>query len=180
MSSITLSNQTLNAKADFRIYQGTDQIARVNLNPGSEAGFGTGNIYKLQASTTVDGLSVTSAPITLSGSMAHLLAEVVMEQPSLYSFRLRKLDGASKPYALALESTWRSPVIFNIWKDQNETALVKVLDNHNVAYISTEQKWAIKAVVDGITTLEVETTNPDAIIEAVENNNDRGFSLRVR
>jgi len=53
-----------------------------------------------------------------------------------------------------------------------------VADEHNDIAVGTAEPWDIFAIVNGITTSSVTTTNPNATITAVDNNDD-GYSLQV-
>lgn len=176
-SSITLLNQT-SYDAEFRVLQGTDQVARIGVHPKAEADVPTGNSYQVQAVTSMGDFTLKSNIVSFEATSAHLLAKVQMTDPSLYDFQLNMVT-ATEPSAIVLENTWRSPVTFNILKDGSPMAIVRVVDEHNTDKVSTAQQWEVYAIINGITTTIKPTNNPSADVTALQDNNDDGFFLQV-
>ena len=81
--------------------------------------------------------------------------------------------------AIVLENTWENSVQFKLSRPNSPVQIVKVVDEHNNVSISTAQQWTIYAIVNGITTENVETVNPNATITLLSDNNREGFLLKV-
>ena len=79
---------------------------------------------------------------------------------------------------------------FHLFQGQNQIARIgvhaggsasvpaRVVDEHNDEPVHTAQEWTIYAIVNGITTQSVTTTDPNAIV-TLRQDNDEGFSLTV-
>ncbi|QSQ25767.1 hypothetical protein JY651_12885 [Pyxidicoccus parkwayensis] len=173
----TLLNTT-DSSAEFRIIQGSNQVARVGIAPGGSAKVPMGNAYTVQASTVMDHIELTTAPVSFKANAAHLLALMKMTQPGLYDFQLVQL-GARQQQAIILENTWREPVTFTISRNGSPYQVVTVVDEHNTASVTTVQQWECYAIVNGITTETVQVKDPNAVISATQDNNDDGFTLTV-
>ena len=55
----------------------------------------------------------------------------------------------------------------------------RVIDEHNDDEIPTAQEWQAYAILNGITTPKVQTSDPNATITVLAGNNDDGFTLTV-
>lgn len=179
MPSFKLVNSLSTYPAEFRVLQGTDVVARIGVNAKAEADVPTGNSYQVQAVTSMGDFTLKSNLVSFDASSAHLLAQVRMDQPGLYDFKLVQLNQGLKPSQIICENTWREPVSFNVWRNGSPMAIVKVVDEHNIESVSTLQQWDVYAIINGITTLAVRTNDPDATITAVADNNDDGFAVTV-
>jgi hypothetical protein len=173
----TLLNATRNS-AEFRVLQGTLQVARIGVAPGASAVIPLGSDYSVQAMTNLGSFTLTSAPLTFDATSVHLLAQMKMSDSGLYEFQLVQAN-AAQPDTFLFENTWRNPVQFTVALDGNPTPAVLVVDKNNTVTVSTAQQWDIYAIIDGITTQTVRTDNPGATITAVQDANEDGYALVV-
>lgn len=179
MSQLTLINEVPDFPAEFRVRQGNDQVARISVQADEgKVVIPTTDSYVATAQTTVDGFQVTSGPQYFSDRSAHLLAQVLQEDGG-FDFQLVESAG-TKPDAIVCENTWRQPVSFNVVRNGSPLGTVKVANEFNTVEISTEEIYGIYAIIDGVTTETLITDNPNATILAYRDNNDPGFSLKLR
>ncbi|NUP07805.1 MAG: hypothetical protein HOW73_17290 [Polyangiaceae bacterium] len=180
MSTIVLANATTRSddtSAEFRLFQGNNQIARIGVHPGAKAGVPTTASYTARATTSMGDFTLTSNTLTFSDNSTNLLAQVVTEN-GYYDFQLTQMSG-TQPSTILCENTWREPVQFTLAQPGTPVQIVTVVDEHNNTPISTAQQWQCYAIVNGITTGTVSTTNPNATFTVVADNNDLGFMIVV-
>ena len=179
-SAITLINKVPGSTVpmvEFRLAQGTNQIARLGVHAGGKASIPTTTNYQVQATTQIGNFTLTSNTLSFNTTSATLLGQVYTED-GFYDFQLRQLAG-SQPSALVCENTWRSPVTFKISQPGSPVQIVTVVNEHNTASVSTAQQWECYAIANGITTEPIIITDPNATITITSNNNDEAFSLTV-
>ena len=82
MPGITLKDSTSFA-AEFRVLQGSDQVARLGVAPTGKAVIPTGNNYSVQAETNLGKFTLYSNVITFEAPAAYFLAQVMMDDPGL-------------------------------------------------------------------------------------------------
>ncbi len=180
MSAITLVNSinpSDSSTAEFRLYQGANQIARIGVHTTGRASIPTTSNYSAQAMTSMGEFSLTSNTVTFSSDAVDLLAQVLTEN-GYYDFQLVAKSG-SRPDAITCENTWRRPVQFTLTKPGTPIQIVTVVDEHNDALISTAQQWQCYAIVNGITTSTVTINDPNGTVTLVSDNNDDAFTLVV-
>jgi hypothetical protein len=180
MSAIKLVNAVPAAttnSVEFRLSQGSNQIARIGVASGGQASVPTTTNYSVQAFTTMGDFSLTSNTLSFNTTSATLLAQVLTED-GFYDFQLVQSAG-SKPSALVCENTWRNPVQFTISQPGSPMQIVTVVDEHNNTTVSTAQQWQCYAIANGITTATVTITNPNSVITITPDNDDESFSITV-
>lgn len=178
MSAITLVNATSPSSdltAEFRLFQGNNQIARIGVHAGARASIPTTASYSAQCSTTMGDFTLTSNTVNFSNPSVNLLAQVLVEN-GYYDFQLTMLPGTAA-YTVLCENTWREPVQFKLTMPGTPVQIVTVVDEHNNSPISTVQQWTCYAIVNGITTATVTTSDPNATISILADNNDDAFRL---
>lgn len=176
-TGFTLVNTTPTS-AEFRVLQGSNQIAKVSVAPGASARMPMGNAYSVSATTMIGGLALTTATVSFKAHSAFLIARVKLSAPGLYGFELLRI-GATQPKAIVLENTWRAPVTFNITRNDSPIDILTVVDAYDELPVSTAQQWQIFAIVNGMTTPSVQTTNPDATITVYPDTDDDNYTLTV-
>ena len=178
MSAIKLINSSPSADtAEFRVYQNDQQVARIGVHQGGQASVPTQMEYTVQATTQMGEFALMSNPVSFQESSINVLARVLSEQ-GYHDFQLVTSPGTQSS-AIVLENTWEKPVQFNLSRPNSPVQIVTVVDEHNHGSISTAQQWTIYAIVNGITTENVETVDPNATITLLSDNNREGFSLKV-
>jgi hypothetical protein len=180
MSAIKLVNNipaSVTPATEFRLSQGSNQIARIGVHAGAQASVPTTTNYQAQAFTTMGDFSLTSNTVSFNSTSARLLAQVLTED-GFYDFQLALAPG-SLPSAIVCENTWRNPVQFTISQPGSPMQIVTVVDEHNNTQVSTAQQWQCYAIANGITTPTVTVTDPDATITAVANNGGDGATLII-
>jgi hypothetical protein len=180
MSALKLVNNVPAANVptvEFRLFQGSNQIARIGVHAGGQASIPTTTNYQVQASTSMGDFSLTSNPVSFNATSATLTAQVLTED-GFYDFRLVQSSG-THPSALVCENTWRNPVQFTITQPGTPVQIITVVDEHNNTVVSTAQQWQCYAIANGITTQTVTLTNPNATITLTADNNDENFILTV-
>lgn len=180
MSAIRLVNavsSAADASSEFRVFQGQNQLAHIGVHAGGMASVPTSSAWQVQGSTTLGDFSMLSNPVTIAGSSANVIAQVLAAD-GFYDFQLIVTPG-SMPSAIVAENTWRNPVSFTFTQPGTPVQMTLVVDEHNNATVSTAQQWTIYAIVNGITTQSVMTSDPNATITLAADNNDDGFSLVV-
>lgn len=183
MSAIKLVNKVAASNvssAEFRLFQGDEDknlIARQGVHSGALATIPTTSSYTAQAVTKMGDFTLTSNPVTFSNPSQNLLAQVLTEN-GYFDFQLVAMSG-SQPSAIVCENTWRQPVQFTISQPGTPVQIVTVADEHNNSVVSTVQQWECYAIIDGITTESVITTNPSATITVTADNNDDSYTLTV-
>lgn len=180
MSAITLVNATTPTQdltAEFRLDQGGASVARIGVHAGGQATIPSTTSYMVQASTNIGLMKLVSNPVNLNTRSANVLAQVLVEN-GYYDFQLTLLPG-TQPSAIQCENTWIKPVEFTVTMVGSPARIVNVVNEHNAKFVSTRKQWSCYAIVNGITTASVTTTNPDATITLVADNNDDAFHLVV-
>lgn len=180
MSAIKLVNNvpaSVVPAVEFRLSQGSNQVARIGVHSGGQAAVPTTTNYQVQAFTTMGDFSLTSNTLSFSSTSATLLAQVLTED-GYYDFQLVQAPG-SQPSALVCENTWRNPVQFKISQPGSPVQIVTVVDEHNNTSVSTAQQWQCYCIADGITTMMVTITDPNATITITPDNDDESFTLTV-
>jgi hypothetical protein len=180
MSAIKLVNNVPASKVptvEFRLFQGSNQIARIGVHAGGQASIPTTTNYQVQASTSMGDFSLTSNTLSFNATSATLTAQVLTED-GFYDFQLVQSAG-TRPSALVCENTWRNPVQFTITQPGSPVQIVTVVDEHNNTVVSTAQQWQCYAIANGITTQTVTLANPNGSITITPDNNDENFILTV-
>ncbi len=178
--AITLLNHT-QYPVRYRILKGQQVIALLpEAAPGGSITVPTDNVYTVVASTTLDGNLYTSAPLTVTQGVG-FLAEVKQDRAQqTYVFEVVEIP-SSQPNQLEFESTWKSEVVFTILKDGRPLQSVVVIDAFMKSVLALGDTYSVSAVINGVTTDVVTTTDPNATITAVEDTTAHPgyFTLRI-
>lgn len=180
MAAITLVNQVPSSSApsaEFRLSQANHAIARIGVVSGGRVTIPlqTGvPSYAVKAVTRLGNFMLTSNTLNISGASVGVRAQA---QGDDGYFQLVQLPG-TQPQAIVCENTWREPVQFTLQVPGAPMQIVTVVDQHNSVQVSTAQQWQAFAIANGITTMPVTITDPDAVITLTANADD-SYSLTV-
>lgn len=174
MSALTLTNNT-SYTAQYLIHRGGLALARLpGVAPGATLSVPEVEDFAITASTLLDGNIYTSAPVTANGA-TRFLAQVVQAIPqSVYVFEV--VTGPSTASnQMQFEKTSLNPVTFQIMHQGIPVQDVVVVDSFEMVTMDISEVYSIYAVINGITTDSVTTSNPNATVTAVSETSDTGF-----
>jgi hypothetical protein len=181
MSALTFRNQTPHI-AQFVAKRGQQIIARLpNVAPQAELKAPSDDVYSVVAATIMEGNTRSTAPVTVTGPM-RFLAQIKLNAPhGTYDFEMLTM---SSPLAdqLVFQTTTRGPVTFTISKNGTPLQSVVVRDSLKAESLRIDLTYSVYAVIYGVTTEIVQTTNPNAVITAVVDNSKLepgNFSLTI-
>ncbi len=165
-SEMILRNNTVFI-AQYVIRKGDVIIARIpGITPGAQLNIPTTDAYQVTASTIIDGNTYISSPMTLEQA-ADLRATLRQEHSGAYTFGLEH-SPQSQLNTIILENSLVNPVQFTL--SLNGRPLQSIVLNANESQkVNIESIFHIYAIIDGVTTDLVSTTNPNAVITATEN-----------
>lgn len=170
-ADFTLTNTT-SAIAQYVVMKGQQVIARIpGIAPGAMIRIPTDSTYEVVASTVIDGNTYTSAPLAVSGSTGFLAQVVQVQSQGTYEFNVLEMP-STKPNTLSFQKTSLNPVTFFITKDGKPLQVVVVNNSFEVQELHIDDVYYIYAVINGVTTDTVTTTNPNATISAIEDHSD--------
>lgn len=176
-AALTLANKTT-FLAQFRICQGSTQVARVGVHQGGSALVPMGgSSYTVQAMTSLGDFSLTSNTVQLDASSVHLVAQVMADE-GYFDFQVVQ-QGATQVNAIVCENTWRTPVVFKFTRNGSPVQITTVVDEHDSVSITTAQQWTVYAIVNGITTQPVQITDPRATLTVEQDSNNESFRVTV-
>lgn len=166
MSFLTFLNET-KWIVQYVVRRGEQVIARLpGLAPGAQLQVPDTNIYQVTATTVIAGNTYTSAPVQVTGG-AGFIAEV-RQSSAQGTYELEVVQVASsRPDQLQFQKTSLSPVTFAISRDGVLLQSVVVPNSFEIRTLDIADTYSIYAVINGITTGTVSTTNPAATITAV-------------
>lgn len=165
MSHLTLRNTTAYV-AQFVVLNGQQVIARLpGLMPNAQLVVPTGHTYQVVATTVIDGNTYTSAPLDVSGPAAFLAQVRQVYAQGTYEFEVVELP-STRPDQLQFQKTSLAPVSFTISKDGVPLQTVVVGNSFDVQTLTIGDTFYVYAVINGVTTDTVTTTNPNAVITA--------------
>ncbi len=166
------------AHAEFRVHQGDHQIARVVAHAGGNIAVPTGpSEFAAQASMSMGEFTLFSNEVYFDETSITLVAEL-LEEGGFYDFRLIKLPG-TEPDRITFENRCETPIAIKLWKPQSPFLMRHVVNGGGVAGVGSAQRWSVHAVVNGITSAPVVTTNPNATITVAQGSNVDNFTLVV-
>ncbi|MEO8672783.1 MAG: hypothetical protein ABI411_15805 [Tahibacter sp.] len=171
MSSITLIYAIaaeVAPKAEFRLSQGMNQIARVGIHAGGQAIIPSGSNYTAQSVITMGHFSLTSNELNFSGTATTLLAQI-LEENGYFDFQLVQRP-ATELSAIVCENSRRNPVQIKLVEPGTPVQIFTVVDSNGSGLVSAASQWTIYAIVNGITT--VTTTNPSPIVTLIGSGDD--------
>lgn len=166
MSALTFRNHT-DFVAQFLVSRGEQVIARLpGLASGEHFAVPTAAVYRVVATTVIDGNTYTSAPLDFTDA-ARFLAQVrLVPAQGTYFFEVVE-EMSTRPGQLQFQKTTPGPVTFSLSKNGVVLQNVVVTDSFQMKTVETAQEWTAYAIVNGITTGTVTITNPDATITVV-------------
>lgn len=163
MSSITCLNQT-NYIAQFVLARGGLTIAHpVGIAPGASLQVPIEDTFQIVATTVIDGNTYTSAPFQVSGAAGFLAQIVQVAKQGTYEFNVREMP-ATVADQLQFQKTCLSPVTFTISRNRTTLQSVVVQDSFMMQTIDIGNTINVYAVVNGITTAVVSTSDFNATI----------------
>lgn len=166
MSALTFRNHT-DFVAQFVVFRGEQVIARLpGLSPGAELQVPTAAVYRVVATTVIEGNTYTSAPLDFTDAARFLAQVLQVPAQGAYVFEVVELASA-RPDQLQFQKTTPGPVTFSLSRNGVVLQNVVVTDSFQTKTVETAQEWMAYAVINGITTDTVRTTNPDATITVV-------------
>lgn len=181
MSNLRLVNKT-SYPAQFVVRRGDLVLARIpGLAPGGQVLIPVDATYQVTAAMVLDGNTYISAPQDVLAGCC-FLAQVLQDRAQGgYVFSL--VPGRSdQAQALQFQKTSLAPVTFTISRAGRPLQTLVVNDSFQRETILIGHEFTLQAVINGITTDAVTTANPDACIQAIEDQSDPAFSylgLRV-
>ena len=166
MTSLTLSNATPYI-AMFTVLKGEQVVARIpGIAPGAQLQIPETHTYQVTASTILDGNIYTSAPIDVDGPSSFLARMLRLPSQTAYEFNVVE-SPSTRPDQLQFHKTTLSPVTFFISREGIMLQHVVVTDVSRMKTLDISGHYQVHAVINGITTQTVTTTDPDAVITAV-------------
>ncbi|WP_148278762.1 hypothetical protein [Bdellovibrio bacteriovorus] len=158
--------------AQYMVRKGDQIIARVpGIAPGAAMRIPTSSTYEVVASAVIDGNTYTSAPMSVSGPTGFLAQVVQVQAQGVYEFNVVEMP-SSKPNTLSFQKTGLNPVTFTISKDGSPLQSVVLNNSFEEQELAIDETYYIYAVINGVTTDTVVTTNPNATITAIEDHSD--------
>jgi hypothetical protein len=171
MSSMSILNKTTFI-AQFVIRKGEQIIARLpGIAPGASMTVPTDDSYQVTAMAVIDGNTYTSAPMDVSGPTGFLAQVIQVRAQGTYEFNVVETPSHA-PNQLQFQKTCLSPVTYTIAKNGKALQTVVVRDSFETVTLDISDTFYIYAVVNGVTTDTVVTTNPSATVTAVQDTSD--------
>lgn len=178
MSALTFRNQTPHI-AQFVAKRGQQIIARLpNVAPQAELKAPSDD-YSVVATTIIEGDTRSTAPVTVTGPMR--FSAHIKQNPThgTYDFEMLTMPSL-RADQLVFQKTTRGPVTFTISRNGTPLQRVLVQESFKNESLTVDLSYSIYAVIYGVTTEIVQTTNPNAVITAVVDNAEFGyFSLTI-
>jgi hypothetical protein len=166
MSALTFRNQT-SYIAQFVVKKGQLIMARLpGVTPQAELLMPSDDIYSVIATTIIDGNTYSTAPATVTGPMEFLAQVKQNVQQGTYEFQML-IEPSPRADQMRFQKTTVGPVTFTISKNGTAVQSVVVSNSFMVEALTINDSYSVYAVINGITTETVQTTNPNAVITAV-------------
>ncbi|MBO9880838.1 hypothetical protein [Xanthomonas sp. D-109] len=171
MKNMTLRNNS-NYVAQFVVTKDQLVVARIpGIEPNATMLVPTDNTYQVIATAVIDGNTYISAPLDVSGPTGFLAQVLQVRSQGTYEFNVREI-ASRNPNQLQFQKTCLSPVTFTITKNGRALQSVVVTDSFEVQPLNIGDTFSIYAVVNGVTTDTVVTSNPTATVTAVTDTSD--------
>ncbi|MCI0150215.1 hypothetical protein KNO81_30515 [Paraburkholderia sediminicola] len=171
MSALTFLNKTM-YPAQFVVHKGQQVVARLpGVAPGAELQVPADDAFQVSASTILEGDTYTSAPASVSGPMAFLAQVVENAQQGTYDFEM-KVESSTAADQMVFLTTTINPVTFTISKSGVSLQSVVVQNSLEVETLTIGNDYTIFAVINGVTTGPVRTSDPNSVVTAVLNDFD--------
>jgi hypothetical protein len=166
MSALTFKNQT-SYIAQFVAARGEQIIARLpGIAPEAQLLVPLEDTYEVAAATIIDGNTYTTAPVAVTGPMSFLAQVKQNAQQGTYDFEV-KVGNSPSADQFIFQKTTIGPVTFTLSKNGVPLQNVVVEDSFRTETLTVGNVYVVYAVINGITTDTVQTSNPNAIITAV-------------
>jgi hypothetical protein len=171
MSALKFFNQTPHI-AQYQVYRGDMRVARLpGIAPGASLVVPVYNDCIVTASTWLQGNLYTSAPLRVNKA-ARFLAQVRQDAArGTYDFEVRVLPSSSTTQ-MQFEKTCEAPVSFSLSHPMAPAQLLRVEDAFTLRTLNVAEQFSVTAVINGVTTDELCTADPDAVITAVSSSSD--------
>ena len=172
--SLTFLNSTAYI-ASFVLKKGELILFRLpGIAPSASLEVPLNEVYEVTASTIIDGNTFTSAPVSLNGA-TRFLAQVMQDaSQGTYVFNVVQ-SPSTVAEQLQFEKTCLGPVTFNLLQNGRWLQSVVVANTFEMITLDMGLPYRAFAVINGITTHDVETSIPTAVITAVADNTSSGF-----
>ncbi|WOS41150.1 hypothetical protein [Xanthomonas rydalmerensis] len=177
MKNMTLRNNTKYV-AQFVVTKGQQVVARIpGIEPNSSMLVPTDNAYEVTATAVIDGNTYISAPLQVSGPTGFLAQVLQVRAQGTYEFNVVEVPSLN-PSQLQFQKTCLSPVTFTITKNKRPLQSVVVNDSFEVQSLDISDTYYVYAVVNGVTTDTLTTSNPESTITASTDSSDleRGYA----
>ena len=166
MSALTFRNHT-DFVAQFVVYRGEQVITRLpGLAPGAQLLVPVTDTYQVTATTVIEGNTYTSAPLDVTGAAGFIAQVRQVSAQGTYAFEVVQVP-SSRPDELQFQKTTLNPVTFTISRNGVMLQSVVVPNSFEIKTLNIADTYSIYAVINGITTDMVRTTNPGATITVV-------------
>ena len=171
MSVLTFLNTT-GYIAQFVVNKGDQVVARLpGIKSNASMNVPTDDTYTVTASTILDGNTYTSAPSVVSGAACFVARVLQSNVQGTYDFELLQ-EASTSADEMVFQKTTIGPVTFNISKDGVYLQSVVVPDSFRSVSLAIGNTYSMYAVINGVTTDTVQTTNPNATITALLDTSD--------
>lgn len=170
MSRMTFKNKVQDFPAQFNITQNGDLTGIVSASSGGKVTVPTSDSYEVYGMITLGDNIYTTGKQTFEARSQNVLAQC-KQRDGTFVFEL-VLSPGTQPQMITFRNTTTVDVQFHINKNDSPLEAVKVCDPYNQVSISTEDIYSIQAIVNGITTECVSTTDPNATLVTFDNNID--------
>ena len=174
MSALTLRNHT-DLVTQFLVSRGQQVIARLpGIASGAQLQVPTAAVYQIVATTVIEGNTYTSAPLDVSGPAGFLAQVRQHAAQGTYQFDVVQM-ASTRPDELQFRKTSLSPVTFTIARNGVMLQTLVVANSFQMVTLNIGDTYSIFAVINGVTTDTVTTTDPDATITAIADTSDLEF-----
>jgi hypothetical protein len=166
MSALTFRNET-SYVAQFVAKKGQLIMARLpGVAPQAELQMPSDEVYSVVATTIIDGNTYSTAPATVAGPVECLAQVKQNAQQGTYDFQML-IEPSPRADQMRFQKTTIGPVTFTISRNGTPVQTVVVSNSFMVEELTINDSYSVYAVINGITTETVQTTDPNAVITAV-------------
>lgn len=174
MSNMTLRNNT-DFVGQFVVRKGQQIIARIpGIAPNASMTVPTDNTFEVVATAVIEGNTYTSAPLDVSGSTGFLAQVIQVPAQGTYEFNVVETPSRN-PTQLQFQKTCLSQVTYTITKNGKTLQTIVVPNSFEIVTLDIGDSYYIYAVINGVTTETEVTTNPLAMVTAVEDTSDMEY-----
>jgi len=164
--SFTLVNSTAYV-AQFVLKRGDLIVTRLaGIAPGGRVIVPVENQYQVTASTVIDDNTYITAPTSFSGAAAFLAEVLQLASQGTYEFTMVQ-SPSTAPDQLQFQKTCISPVTFSVSRDGKPLQEVVVQNSFEMVSLNIGDTYNVYAVINGVTTDTLATSNQNATISAV-------------